>query len=225
MSDHVQLLSAQYLASASRQDHPSYDVVNLPRGPRDMKSTLQSAFSVDVEPYLVNNSLPPGNYNATKNSLHTSFVARVENAAINNNLLDGKLPDVHKSEETLPRPVRALLSQLRSGRSSKLNTYQHFVLGKIPSPSCPLCDTDDHTSQHIFNCPAAPTSLSLIHLWTKPCEVATFLSSLPTFSDLFPPNPPPPLPPPEPPPSPNNPPRSPLSPLFSPLSLSPLPPT
>ena len=42
VGDHLELLSAQFLASAQQPDHPSHHVVNLDPGPRVQKETLSS---------------------------------------------------------------------------------------------------------------------------------------------------------------------------------------
>ena len=42
VGDHLELLSAQFLASAQQPDHPSHHVVNLDPGPRRQKETLSS---------------------------------------------------------------------------------------------------------------------------------------------------------------------------------------
>ena len=191
---HVQMLASQHLASALRPDHPSFDQVTAPQGPRDMKQLLQNACIDDVDPFLVDGSIPPGSYPAAKQSIHSAYVHRAIRNNANNNILGGRLPTVNKAEKSLPRHTRCVLSQLRSGHCAHLNSYLHRI-GRVPSPTCPDCGAADHTVPHIFSCPSHPTRLSPRSLWTKPVEAATFLLTLPSFSDL------PPLVPPRPPPS------------------------
>ena len=58
VGDHLELLSAQYLAGAQQPDHPAHQIVNLPPGPRRMKDTLKTKVGHLVEPHLVDGVLP-----------------------------------------------------------------------------------------------------------------------------------------------------------------------
>ena len=204
VSDHLQLLSAQYLTSALRPTHPLHDLVTSPAGPRDMKNTLHSAFIDDVQAYLVDNVVPPHHYNDIKNRVHANYVTRAINDRQHPNILNNATPPVHISDQDLPRAYRSALAQLRSGHCAALNSYLSRV-GRADSPTCPECGVGAHTPAHLFNCASHPTNLEEVDLWLKPRRVAAFISSLPSFSHL-PPLPPPPLargrqrPPPEPPP-------------------------
>ena len=210
VSDHLRMISAQFLASCSRASHPSYNVISAPDGPRQMKQTLQSAHRDSVDVFLTNGALPAEAYNNAKQIIHADFVEASLDKQEVNPLLQRRPPPVHPSESRLPRAYRASLSQLRSGYSNLLNSYK-FKIGASLSATCPRCGDHDDTVPHLFECTANPTSLNLASLWLYPLDVATFLSSL-NFPDL----PPLPPPPPEPPPSPQ---PSPDSALFSPLSL------
>ena len=196
--DHLSMLSAQYLASASRPDHPAHEPVSRPARRRDKKKTLQSRFKDVVAPHLVNNNLPHGTYPLVKQSIHTKFVSEAISAQGNHPLLNQPAPSVNNSEQSLPRHYRSTLSQLRSGHCSNLANYQHRV-GRSASPTCPLCGNGDQTVSHLFNCPASRTDLIVKDLWLRPKQVATFISSHPSFA-LPPLVAPPPRPPPEPPP-------------------------
>ena len=210
VSDHLRMLSAQFLASCSRASHPSYNIISAPDGLRSMKQTLQSAHRDSVADFLTNGALPPEAYNSVKEIIHASFVEESLQVQDDNPLLQRRPYPVHPSESRLPRSYRSTLSQLRSGHCNLLNDYK-FRIGASPSPTCPRCGAADDTVSHLFECTASPTTLTVSSLWLYPLDVATFLSSL-DFPDL----PPLPPPPPEPPPSP---PSSPDSALFSPLSL------
>ena len=193
VADHIQMLAAQYLASALRPDHPSHAVCTAPQGQRDQKKLLQNSLLDEVEPYLVDGIIPPGSYPTAKKGIHSAFVQRAVRRN-NNNIIGGRPPNVHKSAKTLPRHVGCVCSQLCSGHCSRLNAYLHRI-GRAPSPTCPECGVGDHTVPHLFDCPPHPTRLTPRNLWSKPKEVASFLLTLPSFSDL------PPLNPPRPPPS------------------------
>ena len=210
VSNHLRMISAQFLASCSRASHPSFNTISSPSGTRQMKQTLQSAHRDSVDVFLTNGVLPAEAYNNAKQIIHADFVEAALNEQEDNPLLQRRPPPVHPSESRLPRAYRASLSQLRSGYCNILNSYK-FKIGVAPSATCPRCGDHDDTVPHLFDCTANPTSLNVSSLWLYPLDAATFLSSL-NFPDL----PPLPPPPPEPPPSP---PLSPDSALFSPLSL------
>ena len=142
--------------------------------------------------------------------IHASFVEEAIHKQDPNPLLQRRPFPIHPSEQKLPRNYRAALSQLRSGHSIILNSYKHTI-NSATSPLCTRCGLVDDTVEHLFDCTANPTPLTLSDLWLFPLKVATFLSSL-DIPDL----PPLPPPPPEPPPSP---PSTLDSTLFSPLSL------
>ena len=98
---------------------------------------------------------------------------------------DGRHPLLHSlvriariidvSEKNLPRPTRSTLSQIRSGYSSYLNSYLHRINPTKYQENCPKCNSSIHNSQHLFNCPANPTDLTVTSLWENPVEAATFL--------------------------------------------------
>ena len=187
--------------------HPSHRLVaNEPRGPRKMKETLRSKCWESVSPHLVNGSLPPGAAKEIMNSLHIEAVSNTVDNFAPNYVLNGIPPLIHPSEQSLPRRTRTILSQLRSGHCARLESYRHRV-GRSASDLCPQCQSEPHSSSHLFNCNQFPTSLTTTDLWERPREAAIFLATLPSFNDLPDPGPPPPpratrrrRPPPEPPP-------------------------
>ena len=198
VKDHLNMLSAQYLASALRPDHPANEPVCRPARRRDKKKTLQSRFKEDLNGHLVNGSIPDGTYSSTKKALHTKFVSQAIGAHPPHPLLNSRTPEINNTEQSLPRHYRSTLSQLRSGHCSRLASYTHRV-GRSDSASCPNCSLADQSVQHLFNCPSTPTDLTAGDLWLRPKRVATYLSSHPSF-DLPPLVAPLPRPPPEPPP-------------------------
>ena len=90
-------------------------------------------------------------------------------------------PAISPAERTLPRYYRTTLSQLRSGQCSRLNSYRHAI-GISDTDLCPQCNMAPHTTDHVFDCPAAPTNLSVEDLWESPVEVARHLAALPAFA-------------------------------------------
>ena len=198
VQEHLNMLSAQFLASALRVDHPAHEPVSRPAQRRDKKKSLQSRFLNHVAPHLINGSLPRGAFPATKSAIHTDFVSQSIASHGNHPLLNVPAPAIHSSESRLPRSHRSTLSQLRSGHCAKLQSYLHRT-DKADLPTCPHCKASDETVQHIFDCPSFPTDLSPSDLWSRPTRVASFLSSHLSFS-LSPLDPLRDRPPPEPPP-------------------------
>ncbi|KAF2350571.1 Reverse transcriptase domain [Trinorchestia longiramus] len=119
-------------------------------------------------------------------------------AAGPNRVLQLSPPPISEEERSLPRSTRTLLSQLRSGYSRALNSYQARI-GAVQDPTCPACGAADQTTSHLFRCPNTPTHLTPLDLWLDPVSTTTFLWSVPSLSAYFPP---PIRPPPEPPPHP-----------------------
>ena len=181
VQEHLNMLSAQYLASALRVNHPAHEPVSCPAQRREKKKTLQSRFHADVAPHLVDGILPRRTYPATKSAIHTDFVTKSIASHGSHPLTNAPAPTVHRSESRLPRSHRSILSQLRSGHCAKLQSYLHRI-DKADLPTCPHCKASDETVQHIFECPSFPTDLTLSDLWSRPTRVASFLSTHLSFS-------------------------------------------
>ena len=80
------------------------------------------------------------------------------------------------TERPLSRKARVTLAQLRSGYSSKLNTFLNRINPtKYPDRNCSACSQAPHTTQHLFECPVNPTDLTPLSLWTDPVDAATLL--------------------------------------------------
>ena len=198
VKDSLELQCKQFLLSASRPLHPSFDVVTSPSGPRRIKNTLQSRFTDSISHLLNGNALPPDEYRSALKNTHTQAVEQAIAAFPPNRVLGTEPPPIHPEEQTLSRPHRSTLAQLRSGFCSALRSYQYRI-GSYPSPNCPDCNAPDHSVSHVFSCPAFPTLLSPSDLWENPAAVIHFLSTTPSFSYLPPAARPPPEPPPGPP--------------------------
>ena len=223
VSDHLQMLSRQFLASAFSEQHPSHRIVTAQQGPRNLRHTLTSKHKSTVVPFLRNGILPPESRQTVINDLHTAAVSvAIQGMDKNpNRVLGSRPPQVNKSESSLPRHWRSTLSQLRSGFCRCLRSYK-AVVDQLGSTICPECNAEEHTVSHLFQCAAKPTTLYKLDLWVNPLHVAFFLSLLSSFihlpripapsSPLLPhpvlhrPPPPPPSPPPLPRPPPEPPP-------------------
>ena len=93
-----------------------------------------------------------------------------------NKLIHQHAPKISPSELSLPRETRRTLSQLRTNKSPILISYLYKVdETHHPSPRCPLCKTNPHTTDHLFNCTHLYTSSSILDLWLSPERVAPLL--------------------------------------------------
>ena len=81
-------------------------------------------------------------------------------------------------KKNLPRKTRSILSQLRSGYSTILNSYMSRIDENVQN-NCPDCQLSPHNTNHMFSCPDKPTTLTTRSLWETQREVAEFLG-LPT---------------------------------------------
>ena len=191
VKEHLSLLGAQHLATCMQQAHPSYATVTADSGPRPMKHTLQTKFGRKIAKYCVGGQVD--DLDEARVDLHTEAVRDFIRNRQPNRVLRGPAPDIGDEEE-LPRHHRTALGQLRSGHCSALAEYK-FRVGQAASPTCPSCSRGPQTPEHVFKCPAHPTTLTPRDMWTSPTEVASFLVTLPFFglAEL-------PRPPPEPPP-------------------------
>jgi hypothetical protein len=79
VAKHIEMICAQFLASAYREEHPSHKIILLPTGNRlgrkGVIHTLQSRFNHCVEPYLKDGILPPSSLKQTQKAIHTATVA------------------------------------------------------------------------------------------------------------------------------------------------------
>ena len=208
VKDHLNMLCCQFLASSLRPVHPSYNVVrSVParrmrnQTSRDFtpKNTLYTLFSDKILPFLVNGDIPEHNYKQVIKSIHTIYVSESVNAMRPNVVLGTRPPPTNVEEIELPRSARTALSQLRSGYSIRLNSYRNSI-GLSQDSLCPECLINDHTTRHLFECPAKPTDLSAADLWSNPKAVTNFLVTFHAFGDILPADPPAPPPQPAPPP-------------------------
>ena len=200
VKQHLQMLCEQFLAKTLTRDHPSHEVVMQPQGPRKKKATLYSSCIEPIKHHLQDGIVLGINYKRVISAIHTDTVSSVIGSLSPNKVLGSRPPKVSNTEELLPRAYQCLNHQLRSKYCIHLKSYLHSI-GKCDSPTCPECGLVPHTTNHLFDCPSFPTDLVVLDLWHRPCVVAVFFSTLPSFAHL-PPLPTHPLrPPPEPPPT------------------------
>ena len=127
VTDHLNLLSSQFLVNTLKPLHASHSVVSTPLGPRRLKETLQSKFGISVSPFLRDGVIPPACYKEVLTTLHTTAVRTATASLGPNRVLGTTPPEIHPSESQLPRVHQATLSQLHSGFCGVLKTYQHMI--------------------------------------------------------------------------------------------------
>ena len=194
--EHLEMLCSQFLATCLQPSHPSFPVVTADPGPRNMKKTLLRCYGAHVESHMgVDGTIADAE--AARAEIHSAAVASSIEARGVNRVLGTPPPKIDPEEEQLRRKTRRTLSQLRSGFCPSLEDYRHRV-GLSGSTICPCCRREDHTVQHIFECPEHPTDLRPLDLWLRPISAAEFLRTLPFFDlpeeERPPPEPPPPVP-------------------------------
>ena len=156
VSDHLSLLSSQFLARSLQPHHPSFTTTTAPSGPRSIKQTLQCRFLPTLAPYLEGGSLPPESYRSTIRNLHTEAVQRAISSQADNRVLHSPPPTIAEEEKRLPRAYRCTLSQLRSEFCRSLGYYRGIIDG-TQDPLCPYCGRGPQTTNHLFSSHVFPT--------------------------------------------------------------------
>ena len=140
-----------------------------------MRNTIFSEHTAELNKIIqaeqeINNST----YKQGLKRIHTSKVTECRNNYKANKVLNRQPPDIHAEEKTLPRRTRTLLAQIRSGYSPHLQSYLHRI-GQAENDRCPKCQSEQHTSTHLFECQKDPTDLVPEDLWVQPIKAAAHL--------------------------------------------------
>ena len=171
VKQHSDLLYAQYLVQCLDPDHVCHNITTMDIPPRQMKHTLHTRHYPTVQPLLA------ATKKETLQAVHTEAVTRAINSQQPNRVLHNRPPPISLEEDTLRRPQRTTLSQLRFGHCRLLNSYQNRLKPTV-DPRCPDCGVNPHDVPHLFNCTAHPNDLSTVNLWDKPVESIRELSFL-----------------------------------------------
>ncbi len=176
VKDHCEMLSKQFLLQTQLPNHPNRVDLNAPPPRRQMNETLRSKFGDEIK-QMSQPDMPQDVYKQRLKALHTNSVRKNIAKLEHNKVLGAPPPKINDSEKALPRVTRTTLSQLRSGYSTYLKSYMSRISKEEPvADICPLCQQPGHTTEHIFSCPANPTTLTPRDLWSKPLECARFLN-------------------------------------------------
>ena len=119
VKQHSDLLSAQYLVQCLDPDHVCHNITTMDVPPSQMKHTLHTRHYPTVQPLLA------ATKKETLQAVHTEAVTRAINSQQPNRVLHNRPPPISLEEDTLRRPQRTTLSQLRSGHYRLLNSYQN----------------------------------------------------------------------------------------------------
>ena len=104
VAEHLDMLSAQFLASTLRPSHPSNAIVTAPSGPRSMKQTLYTKHIDRVSPFLTDGATDPATYGALVKKLHTVCVDEsIKNLGSYRLLNESPPPKISSTEVTLSR--------------------------------------------------------------------------------------------------------------------------
>ena len=115
---------------------------------------------------------------ATLQALHTAAVVKADQCHERNVVLDGRPPPISNSEKELIGKERSTLAQLRSGYCRLLGSYKSRIKKDASLDVCAYCSTTPHDVKHLFICPAHPTTLIPVDLWSRPTDAVRVLSYL-----------------------------------------------
>ena len=148
-----------------------------------MKQTLQSQFQYCVAPYLSNGILPPSIMGQPSNPFILDLLLFPSHFYLIN-VSFRLLPQIASEEASLPRSYRSTVSQFRSSFCSSLHSYRERI-GLVPSPICPSCVLEPHTTFHVTSASGTPDRVGPMATSTSDVAVPvdpTFLRPSASFS-------------------------------------------
>ena len=173
VKEHCAMLSKQFLLSTKQTGHPSqHDDISTP--PRIMRKSLSIMYHNEISHLIRDGGNSKPQHKLGLNSIHSNSVQAYLETAPPNKVLNAPPPEIHAEERSLPRKTRSTLSQLRSGKSTYLKSFMNRIDPNTP-PNCPDCGHDNHSTNHLFECPSKRTDLKCEDLWNRPRETALFL--------------------------------------------------
>jgi hypothetical protein len=167
---HSKMLTKQFILACHQDNHPGSK--HLRQAPMQRnKKTTSLVYEDEIKRLAPNVPITLKEYRSGLKKIHTQTTADVLGGYSVNKLLNRPPPEIDKSEHTLGRESRTLLSQLRSSYCRILNSYKSRIDPNIRN-ICPNCSVTPHDANHLFNCKKHPTSLTVTDLWYKPGEAA-----------------------------------------------------
>jgi len=173
VKSHSELLAKQYWLSCYQSHHPSHHLTSQPTPARNMKGML-SKFDRDVVPLCDDGISKFEQYCSALRNLHSQAVVDAWSNFVPNRVLGTTPPELSSFECYLSRSIHITLAQLHSGHCRLLNSYKARITAGV-TDVCPYCEVAPHFVEHLFQCPACPTQLTVQDLWDDPDAVADFL--------------------------------------------------
>ena len=151
------------------------NTVTEPIGKRPAGSTLNGMFKTSIADLFDQKTekLTKTAYKKGLKQIHRTEVCEVCTGT--SKLLQIAIPENNPDEEELPSEARVKLSQLQSGYSTVLSTYNSGKIINGPD-QCQLCKAGPHDTHNLLTCPnIKKTHLTVHSLWNQPVEAAAFL--------------------------------------------------
>ena len=130
-----------------------------PDGRLERRRYLIGRLRPNIQQYLADEPLSNTSYKSAISSIHQDVVRTVIESS-SSKLLNGRPPHIVTAEQTLPRKLRTILAQLRTGHSRILGQYMNRIDPTMRN-HCHNCGHPPHDTHHLFDCPSKPTTLTV----------------------------------------------------------------
>ena len=134
MDTHLKRHAPQLQQLTQTQTHPLHDLNAYLNGPRYIKATI---FHNNEHTNIIISKpdITPEECRENFKCIHTTITSQYLSFRKNNKVTNTTPYDIHLSERTLPRHMRAKLAQLRANKSPLLQSYLHTVNPKTYTPN------------------------------------------------------------------------------------------
>ena len=158
---HNELISQQFAIACHLPQHPCHQLCHRPpddRPERRLRSLI-GRLKLNIQQYLAEELLSNTSNKSAISSIHQDVV-RTAIESSSSRLLNGRPPPIATAEHTLPGKTRTILAQLRTGHSRILGQYMNRI-DQTTRNHCHNCGHSPHDTQHLFDCPSQPTTLTV----------------------------------------------------------------
>ena len=164
---HNVLISQQFAIACHLPQHPCHQLCHRPQDDRpERRRSLIGRSKPNIQQYLAEESLSNTSYKSAISSIHQDVVRTVIESN-SSKLLNGRPPPIATVEQTLPRKIRTILAQLRTGHRRIVGQCT-----KTARNHCHNCGPSPHDTHDLIDCPSKLTTLTVESLWTAPTETA-----------------------------------------------------
>ena len=136
LKEHGRMITQQYIVASHPPGHPGRNQLCRPPSARNLKQTMMT-YENEISSMIPDEFYTP-EYKRVLKTIHTNTVESVLASYPPNKVLGQEPPEIHKEEADLPRNIRTTLSQLRSGYSKMLNSYNHRINEEVED-KCHKC--------------------------------------------------------------------------------------